>query len=464
MKQILVVGGGITGLSAAYYVQEKINEQNLPYRVQLVEASDRLGGKIATEYRDGFTIERGPDSFLARKTAALKLIEKVGLQHSLVRNATGQAYILVRNKLHKIPQGSFMGIPTEVRPFLFSRLFSLKGKLRAGFDYVLPKGKEAEDQSLGLFFRRRFGNELVEHLIEPLLSGIYSGDIDEMSLMSTFPNFYHLEQKYGSLIKGLNKSMPKQPKKKQASKGIFMALTGGFESLVNALEKQLADIIKTGVAVDHIEKKETGYHVLLSDGTVYKANSIIITTPHDTLPKMLSQYDVFKHVESIPNTSVANIALAFDEEALKHNMQGTGFVVSRNSNVRITATTWTERKWPHTTPKGKVLLRSYVGGPHDGEAATLTDEELVDIVINDLNKLVKIKGEPDFSIISRFENKMPQYIVGHEAIIRKINEFTKNHLNGMKIVGSSYTGVGVPDCIEAGEKAADEIIKFMKNK
>lgn len=464
MKQILVVGGGITGLSAAYYVQEKINEQNLPYRVQLVEASDRLGGKIATEYRDGFTIERGPDSFLARKTAALKLIEKVGLQHSLVRNATGQAYILVRNKLHKIPQGSFMGIPTEVRPFLFSRLFSLKGKLRAGFDYVLPKGKEAEDQSLGLFFRRRFGNELVEHLIEPLLSGIYSGDIDEMSLMSTFPNFYHLEQKYGSLIKGLNKSMPKQPKKKQASKGIFMALTGGFESLVNALEKQLADIIKTGVAVDHIEKKETGYHVLLSDGTVYKANSIIITTPHDTLPKMLSQYDVFKHVESIPNTSVANIALAFDEEALKHNMQGTGFVVSRNSNVRITATTWTERKWPHTTPKEKVLLRSYVGGPHDGEAATLTDEELVDIVINDLNKLVKIKGEPDFSIISRFENKMPQYIVGHEAIIRKINEFTKNHLNGMKIVGSSYTGVGVPDCIEAGEKAADEIIKFMKNK
>src|SRR5699024_8248703 len=150
---------------------------------RLVEADNRLGGKIETVKREGFTIERGPDSFLSRKTAAIKLIEKLGLEDTLVRNATGQAYILVRNKLHKIPSGSFMGIPTEVRPFLMSRLFSTKGKLRAGFDYILPKGKQVDDQSLGMFFRRRFGNELVDHLIEPLLSGIYSGDIDDMSLM-----------------------------------------------------------------------------------------------------------------------------------------------------------------------------------------------------------------------------------------------------------------------------------------
>lgn len=464
MKQILVIGGGITGLSAAYYVQEQIEKNNLPYQMRLVEASNRLGGKIETVHKDGFTIERGPDSFLARKTVAIELIEKVGLQDALVRNATGQAYILVRNKLHKIPSGSFMGIPTEVRPFLFSNLFSVKGKLRASFDYVLPKGKKVDDQSLGKFFRRRFGNELVENLIEPLLSGVYSGDIDEMSLMATFPNFYHLEQKHGSLIKGLKKTMPKRPKSKKPSEGIFMALRGGFQSLIDELEKQLKDVITIGVAVDHIEKKASRYHVLLSNGTVYKADAIIVASPHKTLTKMFSQYDAIKIIEDIPNTSVANVALAFNQDALKHKMKGTGFVVSRNSNFRITATTWTERKWPHTTPEGKVLLRSYVGGPHDPHAVHLTDEELVDIVLNDLRKIVKIKGKPEFSVISRFENAMPQYVVGHNERITKLNTFIDSELPGVTITGSSYTGVGVPDCIDAGEKAAEKTMDYLMNK
>lgn len=462
MKRILIIGGGITGLSAAYYVQEQIKDQPVPPEVRLVEASDRLGGKIETVRRDGFTIERGPDSFLSRKTAALKLIEKLGLEDTLVRNATGQAYILANNKLRKIPPGSFMGIPTEVRPFLFSRLFSLKGKLRGGFDYVLPKGKRVDDQSLGMFFRRRFGNELVDHLIEPLLSGIYSGNIDDMSLMATFPNFYQLEQKYGSLIKGLNKTMPKQPKKKKKpSKGIFMALEGGFESLVTALEKELGSIASVGIGVDHIEKKANGYHVLLSDGTVYKADAIIVTSPHESLKKMFSQYDVFNVVDDIPNTSVANVALAFDERAISHNMEGTGFVVARNSNVRITATTWTERKWPHSTPDGKVLLRSYVGGPDDPRAVHLSDEELIDIVTEDLRTLIKIKGEPDFAVVSRFQEAMPQYTVGHNERMEQINSFTEQQLPGVSIVGSSFTGVGVPDCIEAGEKAANQTIEFI---
>lgn len=464
MKTILIIGGGITGLSAAYYVQENIKTNELPFQLRLVEANDRLGGKIETVYKNGFTIERGPDSFLARKTPAVKLIEKLGLQDSLVRNATGQSYILVGKKLHKIPQGSFMGIPTEVKPFLFSSLFSVKGKFRAGMDYVIPKGKKINDQSLGHFFRRRFGDELVEHLIEPLLSGIYSGDIDEMSLMATFPNFYHLEQKYGSVIKGLKKAMPKQPRTKKPSQGIFMALKDGFQSLIDGLEKELKDVISTGLAVDHIEKKDKNYHVLLSDGTVYKADAVIVATPHKTLTKMFSQYDEFKIVEEIPNTSVTNVALAFDQSQIKDKMEGTGFVVSRNSDVRITATTWTERKWPHTAPEGKVLLRSYVGGPHDPDAVHLSDDELIEIVLSDLRKIVKINGEPEFSIVSRFKDAMPQYVVGHKERMKKINEFIDHELKGVTIAGSSYTGVGVPDCIEAGEKVAKKSIEFLLQK
>lgn len=463
MKQILVIGGGITGLSAAYYLQEQITKNNFPYQIRLVEANNRLGGKIETVYKDDFIIERGPDSFLSRKMAANKLIEKLGLQDDLVRNATGQAYIVVRNKLHKIPPGSFMGIPTEVRPFLLSSLFSVKGKIRAGLDYVIPKGKKVDDQSIGKFFRRRFGNELVENLIEPLLSGVYSGDIDDMSLMTTFPNFYHLEQKYGSLIKGLKKSIPNQQKTKKPNHGLFMTLTGGFQSLIDELEKQLNNGITTGLAVNYIEKKAPHYHVLLSDGTVYKADAIIIATPHKTLPKMFSQYDVFKIVEKIPNSSVANVALAFNKDDLTHKMEGTGFVVSRNSNFRITATTWTDRKWPHTTPEGKVLLRSYVGGPHDMEAVHLSDEELTDIVLTDLSKIMKIKGNPEFSVISRFVDAMPQYVVGHQERVAIINEFTEKELQGVIITGSSYTGVGVPDCIDAGETAALKTIEFLLN-
>lgn len=464
MKQILIVGGGITGLASAFYVQEEIKAKNLPYKVKLVEAKDRLGGKIETVHQDGFTIERGPDSFLSRKKPAVDLVEKLGLTDQLVRNSTGQAHILVGKKLHKIPPGSFMGIPTEVQPFLFSGLFSVKGKLRAGLDFIKPKGKAVEDQSLGLFFRRRFGDELVENLIEPLLSGIYSGDVDEMSLMATFPNFYQLEQKHGSLIKGLNKTMPKQPKTKRKKPGIFYALKGGFESLVDELEKQLDGVISLNTAVDHVEKKENGYHVLLSDGTVYKADAMIVTSPHTSIRRMFSQHESLKAVDEIPTTSVANVALAFDQKAIKKELDGTGFVVSRNSDFRITACTWTHRKWPHTTPDGKVLLRSYVGGPHDPDAAFLSDQEIVDVVLKDLRKVMKIKGEPNFKVISRFKNKMPQYAVGHLEIVKKIRDYAAANLPGVFLAGASFEGVGVPDCIEQGEKAGTQLLQFISEK
>lgn len=463
-KNIVVVGGGITGLTAAYYLQKEIKEKKLPYEVKLVEASNRLGGKIKTMKQDGFTIEQGPDSLLARKQPAVKLVEELDLQDQVIRNATGQSYILVKNKLHKMPKGTFMGIPKNVRPLLSSSLISGKGKRRALIDLILPRGKGTGDQSLGAFFRRRFGNELLVNQIDPLLSGIHSGDIDEMSLKATYPVFYELEQEYGSVMKGLKKTKPKPAKKKENnSTGAFFSFENGLETLIDSLAEKLdKGTVTVNNPVDHVEKKDHGYHLLLSNGDVEKADAVIMATPHFTVPGMFSQYDFFKTLQDMPATSTANVVLAFDQSAIKKDIDGTGFLVSRSSNYRITACTWTHKKWPTTTPDGKILLRCYVGRPNDQSIVDTSDAELTEIVLKDLKKTMKITSDPEFSVITRWKNARPQYTVGHLERITAVRNQTRKSLPGMFLTGSSYDGVGIPDCIDQGEKAVTEVLEFLQ--
>ncbi|MYL51179.1 protoporphyrinogen oxidase [Halobacillus litoralis] len=462
-KRVVVVGGGISGLTSAYYLLKEAQEQGYPLDVQLLESSDHLGGKIDTVQKDGFTIERGPDSFLARKESAGRLAREVGLGEELVPNGTGQSYILVNGKLHKMPSGSFMGIPTRIRPFLFSGLFSPVGKTRAALDLVKSKKTVEGDQSLGLFFRRRLGNEVVENLIEPLLSGIYAGNIDRLSLQSTFPNFYDLEQKYGSLIKGLRQTYPmKKPKKGEKKPSMFRTLRNGLGSLVEAIEDRLEPgTVQKGVKVDHIEKKASGYHLLLSDGTVKEADGIILAAPHYAVQRMLSQYDFLEPFKETNATSVANVAMAFDASAIKKDIDGTGFVVSRNSDFRITACTWTHKKWPHSTPEGKVLLRCYVGKPSDQEVVRKTDEEIEEIVLKDLNKTMNITAKPEFSVVTRWYDAMPQYTVGHKQRVNEITEQMEKDLPGVYLAGGSYRGIGLPDCIDQGEAAVRNVIDYL---
>ncbi len=462
-KQIVVVGGGIAGLTAAYYLKKEIENNNLPYELLLIEASDKLGGKVQTVHKEGFTIERGPDSFLARKKSASRLANELGLQDELVRVSTGQSYILANEKLHKMPKGSFMGIPTKITPFLFTGLFSFPGKMRAAGDFFLPKTKSNGDQSLGEFFRYRFGNEIVENLVEPLLSGIYAGDIDEMSLMATFPNFYHLEQKHRSLIKGLKRTMPKVKNTKDKPKqGQFLTLKSGLHTFITALEKALEGSIKKGVPVSHIEKKETGYHLLLDNGDVVLADSIVMASPHKSMQKMFSQYDFMNPLKEMPATSVANVALAFDQKDIATDIDGTGFVISRNSSYRITAVTWTHKKWPHTTPEGKALVRCYVGRPNDQDVVDYSDEEIEAIVLKDLNKTMNITAKPQFRVISRWRHAMPQYTVGHKDRMTELKENMKQHLPGVFLAGSSFEGVGLPDCIDQGEEAVKHVLDYLK--
>ncbi|CDQ21093.1 protoporphyrinogen oxidase [Halobacillus karajensis] len=462
-KQVVVVGGGISGLTSAYYLQKEARNQGHDIHVQLLESSPHLGGKISTVQKDGFTIERGPDSFLARKESAGRLVKEVGIEDELVPNGTGQSYILVNGKLHKMPSGSYMGIPTRVRPFLFSGLFTPAGKMRASLDLVKPKKTVDGDQSLGLFFRRRLGNQVVENLIEPLLSGIYAGDIDRLSLQSTFPNFYDLEQEYGSLIKGLRQTYPlKKSKKGEKKPSMFRTLRNGLGSLVEAVEDKLEPgTVHKGVKVEHIEKKEEGYHLLLSDGTVQEADAVILAVPHFAVQRMLSQFEFFKPFKETNATSVANVAMAFNASAIKQDIDGTGFVVSRNSDFRITACTWTHKKWPHSTPEGKVLLRCYVGKPSDQEVVGKSDEEIQEIVLNDLNKTMNITDKPEFSVVTRWYDAMPQYAVGHKQRLNDITAHMEKELPGVYLAGGSYRGIGLPDCIDQGEAAVKRVMDYL---
>ncbi|MCR2821065.1 protoporphyrinogen oxidase [Lederbergia panacisoli] len=465
-KRVVVIGGGITGLTTAYYLQKTIADQKLPVEVTLLEASHKLGGKIQTVHQDGFVIERGPDSFLERKTSAAELAREVGLGDELVNNTAGRSYVLVKEQLHPMPKGAVMGIPTKLGPFMSTGLFSVQGKMRAACDILLPRSKNEEDQSLGHFFRRRLGDEVVENLIEPLLSGIYAGDIDQLSLMSTFPQFYKVEREHRSLILGMSKTASQAPKNRLTSKnqGIFLTLKNGLQSLVDAIEENMNNCtIMKGVQVTAIEKKSNlSYELKLNNDEIIHADSVVITLPHLAIADLLQEKEYLCGLKHMPATTVATVAMAFDEKEVENTIDGTGFVVSRNSDYTITACTWTHKKWPHTTPQGKVLLRCYVGRAGEETVVDLSDAEIEQIVLEDLKETMNIEAKPQFTIITRWEKAMPQYTVGHKERIEEMKKNLQEDMPGVFMAGSSFEGLGLPDCIDQGKKAVQEVLQYFK--
>lgn len=462
-KRVAIIGGGITGLTVAYYLQKQILSQNIDCEYHLYEKSTKLGGKISTDYRNGFVIEMGPDSFLARKQSASKLAKEVGIEKDLVHNSTGGSFILTNGKLYPMPGGAIMGIPTELGPFATTRLFSPFGKLRAAGDLILPRATDPDiDMSLGDFFRKRLGNEVVDNLIEPLLSGIYAGDIDKLSLMATFPQFHQVEQKHRSLILGMKKATPKKPTsdRKEKPKGMFLSFKRGLQSLVDSIEKHLdEDCVSKGIGIVKVVKKGEQYELTFSSGAVEIFDYVVMTTPHYVTEEALKDYSFLKPLADIPSTSVATVAMAFPKKAIKQDIEGTGFVVARKSEYNITACTWTHKKWHHSTPEGYALLRCYVGRAGNDEIVNWSDEEIFDAVLTDLNKTMKIVEKPEFQIIRRWKQSMTQYVVGHKQLIEEVKEQLQKQLPGVYVAGGSYEGIGVPDCIDQGEAVVEKLKK-----
>ncbi|HBV22974.1 MAG TPA: protoporphyrinogen oxidase [Jeotgalicoccus sp.] len=455
MKRVAIVGAGITGLSAMHYLLK----DGTDLTVDLYEASDRAGGKVNTHIRDGYTIELGPESYLARKEVMTELAEEVGLGDTLVRNQTGQAYIYAKNKLSPVPKGTMLGVPMELSPLLTTDLVSWTGKLRAGLDFFKPAMPLYKDISVGEFFRARFGNDLLEHMIEPLLAGVYGTDIDKLSLMSTYPNFKETEEEHGSLMKGLMAEKKDKPAAPKTKTGAFLQFKNGLQSFIDRLvseNEKRGGQIHFNFDVTAIEKTADGYE-LTADGGTHHYDEVIVTTPHFQYKRWFKdkEFEYFKHMEA---TSVATVVMAFDAEQVKNTIEGTGFVISRNMDTSITACTWTNKKWEHSTPDGKALLRAYVGRPGDFIVHEKSDEDIVRLAREDLDKIMELDGEPEFTIVTRMMNAMPNYFVGHKYIIDDIQKYAAENYPGLHLIGASHYAVGLPDCVQTAKNTAEKIL------
>lgn len=459
-RKVAVIGGGITGLTAAFYLQRCAQQNNLPVDVVLIESSLRLGGKIQTLRKDGFIIERGPESFLDYMNSVRGLAKDLGIENEMVSNNDGQTYVAVGSQLYPIPSNLMFGGALEVSSFITSGLFSLSGKVRAAGDLLLPKTREEEDEPIGDFFRRRFGREVVENLVEPLLAGTFAGDIDHLSIQSMFPQFYQLEKQYRSLILGLKKSGLSYNKDYIES---YQTFKNGLETLIESLECQLLpNSVLKGVKVESIDKLSDGsIQIYFNNIAPLKCDAVVMTTPFNATKGIFNSYGLLEEVPDMNYATIATVTLAFKQEEIKKHKDAMNFFVSRNSDLAITTCTWCNHKWNDVAPDGYDMLRVYIGRVGDETIVELSDSDIEKTVLQDLKKAIGISEPPLFTVVTRWKQSMPQYTVGHEKRKEEIRQQLETEFPKVKLVGSSYEGISIPSCVAQGKKVAFELLEEM---
>jgi oxygen-dependent protoporphyrinogen oxidase len=470
MTNIVIVGGGIAGLSGAYYASKKAPDAN----ITVIEASQRWGGKITTdrvEFDDGqFIIEGGPDTFLATKPWAVSLCKELGLNERLhgTNPDKKNTYVLNRNRLLPLPDGLAMMIPTNVQAILKTRLVSWFSKARMGMDFLLPAKAVNGDESLGAFVSRRLGREAYENLIEPLMSGIYAGDGDALSLASTFPYLRDLELKYGSLARGaLTMRKQSNGKSVQGSRSAFLTPSTGLaeivEALITYLQANNVDLqLNTSAKLVTHQNSLDIWHVTLDRGDTLKADSLILATPAFVSGKLLASLDpsLASVLQSIPYASTATVSLGYRQSDLPRDLDGYGYVIPRREGRKALACTWTSTKFPHRAPEGYALLRVFVG--RAGQDIPWSDSDLLTLVKEELNLTLGITAVPLLHRVYQWEKAMPQYNLGHPEILKRIDAALDKY-PGLALAGNGFRGIGIPDCIHSGELAVDNILKAVQS-
>ncbi len=466
IPHVLIVGGGISGLATAYYLQKQARAAGLPLRYTVLESGPVPGGKIATERVDGFVIEGGPDSFLAQKPWAEELCRELGLAGELIgtNDAQRAVFILCRGRLVPLPRGINLIVPTRLKPLLRSPLLSWPGKLRMALEPLVPARTDEADESIGSFVRRRFGREAMEVLAEPLMCGIHAGAPEELSLEATFARFRDMERKHGSLTRGMRRSTAQQmsapTRSPSESRSAFLSLRGGVGRLIDALVPALVDgRVETGVAVSSLERDAQGYRVSTAAGGSYPADAVVLTTPayvsarivQDLAPSLADSLGRIRYVSS------GTVSLAFRREEVQHPLNGFGFVVPRGERRRIFGCTWNSSKLAGRAPEGHVLLRAFVGGAGREEIVELPDQELVALVRAEFEQIMGLEAEPLLSRVYRWHHANPQYEVGHLQRVREMHSQAES-VGGLYLTGSAFEGVGIPDCVRQAQTTASTIL------
>ena len=453
--EAVIVGGGIAGLATAY----ELHRRGVVFR--LLERGPRTGGVILSETIDGFVVDGGPDALLIQKPEGIRLCEELGLGDRLVPTKLPRlAYIQRDGRLHALPAASVLGIPTQWKPFIASRLFSWPGKMRMGMELFVPARTDDADESIGAFMTRRFGREAVTYLAEPLLAGIHAGDVDRLSIKALFPRFVEAERTHGSLLRAFRNPNPQSAIRNPQSairnpEGAFKSLPGGLSELVHALVRALPpDSIQLNTTVTRIAGNGP-YVIDCEGGARLETRALVLAAPAYVTAALTRDADeaLSRACDEIVYMSVATVALAFRRDAVSHPLNGSGFVVPRVERSGIMAGSWLSSKWPHRAPDGSVLLRTFLGGARDPEAVDRSDRELVDTSMRALRPLLGISGDPIFTRIFRWHRANAQHDVGHLDRVAAIERAVARH-PGLYVTGSGFRGTGIPDCIADGRAIA----------
>lgn len=473
MREIVIVGGGIAGLAAAYKVTRAAEAGN-DVTFTLVEKDSRLGGKIATEHVDGFVVDGGPDCFLTEKPAVHRIAKLLGIfdEELPTDDARKRTFILSRGRLHDLPDGVMMFAPTKFWPFATTTLFSWPGKVRMGMDlFIKPKpvtGDGPADETLESFVVRRMGRECLDRLAEPLVGGVHASDPAKMSLAATFPRLLEMEQTYGGMIKGfyaarkkvaeMRKKYPPKPGAKPRT--FFTSFETGMQRLTDAMADAAGrDRMRAGVAVTGLAKTDGRWVVSLDDGSRLEADAVIIATESWAAEPLVRPIDsaIADALSGIEHSSSATVSLAFRESEVGTDMNAFGVLCPLVEQRALMAATLSSTKWPGRAPEGMVLLRGFVGGPHNQAIMQESDERLAEIVLDELRDVLGVTGEPLFSRVFRWEKGMPQYTLGHLDRVDTI-EARSIEVPGLALAGGSYRGVGLPNCAESGERAVSKVL------
>jgi oxygen-dependent protoporphyrinogen oxidase len=464
-RRVCVVGGGISGLTAAYRLKQA------GAQVELFEAAPRVGGILGSERIDDCLVETGPDSILTEKPWALALAKELGLEQSLIRTRTSPrgAYVVHQGRLERVPEGFSMMAPTDPVAMLRSPLLSAKGKLRMGLDLLLPRGaglraRASDDESLESFVVRRLGRETLDHLAQPLVGGVYGADPASLSLRATMPRFLELERSHRSVILGLRARQRAAAAQGQggasgARYGMFVAFREGMQELVDALASRLDGALQLERAVTAIERDPDGYRVEVR-GAWHAYDAVIVALPAHVAGQALYSLDrpLADELLAIDYASAATVTFAWDRKDVPHPLDAFGFVVPAREPCEILASTWASVKYEGRAPADRALIRVFVGGFKGQARAELPEPELIRLVRRELAALMGIRAEPRFTRVVRYRRAMPQYCVGHLARVARIEERERT-LTRFALAGNAYRGVGIPDAVNSGERASKRVLE-----